>query len=72
MTTQLVIDIAKRVNKIDTRISAYAEGGTIKGCFRGKGKENYSYLLTARQFEYNNEGLNVRKAIEQAVYELYN
>ena len=71
MTTQLVIDIAKRVKEIDPRVSAYAEGGLIQGCFRGKGKENYSYLLTARKFQYNNEGPNVRNAIEQAINELY-
>ena len=71
MTTQLIIDIAKRVNEIDPRISAYADGGTIKGCFRGKGSENYSYLVTAREFQFNNEGPNVRKAIEQAINEFY-
>lgn len=70
ITTQLVIDLAKKINQIDPRVSAYAEGGFIKGCFRGKGKENYSYSVTARQFEFNNEGPSVRIAVEKAVSEL--
>jgi hypothetical protein len=70
MTTQLIIDLANKVNQIDPRISAYAEGGYIKGCFRGKGKENYSFLVSAREFQYNNEGPNVEKAIKKAILEL--
>jgi hypothetical protein len=70
MTTELVIKLAARISQIDPRISAYAEGGKIKGCFRGKGKENYQYCVSSRTFDYNNEGPNVRKAIQQAVTEL--
>ena len=70
MTTQLIIDIATKINKIDGRISAYADGGTIKGTFRGKQNEDYCYMVSSREFVYNNEGPNVRKAVEQAVKEL--
>ncbi len=70
MTTDLVTEIAKRVNQIDSRISAYAEGGCIKGTFRGKQKEDYCFLVSAKEFKYNNEGPNVRKAVEQAISEL--
>lgn len=72
LTTQLVIDIAKRVKEIDPRVSAYAEGGRIKGTFRGKRNETYSYMISKRAFDYNNEGPNVREAVEQAVAELLN
>lgn len=70
MTTQLVIDIAKRINQIDARVSAYAEGGCVKGTFRGKKNEDYSYMISSKTFIYNNEGPNVRKAVEQAMSEL--
>jgi len=70
ITTQLVIDLAKKIKQIDPRVSAYVEGGFIKGCFRGKGSETYSYLVTARQFEFNNGGSNVRIAVEKAISEL--
>ena len=70
MTTQLVIDIAKRINQIDARVSAYADGGTIKGTFRGKKNEDYCYMVSSKTFIYNNEGPNVRKAVEQAISEL--
>lgn len=70
MTTQLVIEIANRVHQIDGRVSAYAEGGMIKGTFRGKKNEDYCYMVSSRSFIYNNEGTNVRKAVEQAVLEL--
>ena len=70
MTTQLVIDIANRVHQIDGRISAYAEGGCIKGTFRGKKNEDYCFMISTRSFTYNNEGSNVRRAVEQAISEL--
>ena len=70
MTTQLVIDIANRVHQIDGRVSAYAEGGCIKGTFRGKQQEDYCYMISKREFVFNNEGPNVRKAVEQAISEL--
>ena len=70
MTTQLAIDIATRINQIDGRVSAYAEGGTIKGTFRGKKNEDYCYMVSSRSFVYNNEDHNVRKAVEQAISEL--
>ena len=70
MTTQLVIDIATRINQVDGRVSAYAEGGCIKGTFRGKKNEDYCYMVSSRSFVYNNEGPNVRKAVEQAISEL--
>jgi len=69
MTTQLIIDIANRIHQIDPRVSAYADGGTIKGTFRGKQKEDYCYMVSSRSFIYNNEGPNVRKAVEQAISE---
>lgn len=70
MTTQLVLDIAQRINQIDPRISAYAEGGQIKGTFRGKTRENYCYMVGSKSFIYNNEGPNVAKAVAQAISEL--
>ncbi len=70
MTTQLVIDLANRINQIDPRISAYVDGGTIKGTFRGKRNEDYCYMVSSKSFIYNNEGLNIRKAIEQAISEI--
>lgn len=72
MTTQQVIDIARRITQIDPRISAHANGGTITGTFRGKAKEDYSYLLSAKTFIFNNEGPNVKKAVDQAVTEILN
>lgn len=70
MTTQLVIDIAKRVKEIDPRVSAYAEGGRIKGTFRGKKSEDYSYMVSSRTFDYNNQGIHVQRAVEQAISEI--
>jgi len=70
MTTQIVIDIANRIHEIDSRISAYAEGGTIKGTFRGKMKEDYCYMVSSRRFVYNNQGYNIRCAVEQAISEI--
>jgi hypothetical protein len=67
MTTQFVIDLAKKVNEIDPRVSAVADGGTIKGCFRGKGGENYVYMVSSNEFLVNNEGPSVRKAFAKAV-----
>lgn len=69
MTTQLVIEIANRIHQIDGRVSATAEGGMIKGTFRGKKNEDYCYMISSREFEYNNEGNNVKKAVEQAINE---
>lgn len=71
MTTEIVIEIAARIKQIDPRVSAYADGGTIKGTFRGKQNETYCYMVSSREFVYNNEGPNVRKAVEQAVSELF-
>lgn len=70
MTTQIVIDIANKVKEIDPRVSAYADGSCIKGTFRGKKGEDYCYDLAFRTFKYNNEGPNVRKAIEAAILAL--
>jgi len=71
MTTQLVIDIANRINQIDPRISARAEGGMIKGTFRGKQHEDYAYMVTERKFYKNNAGNPVNVAVEKAMTELY-
>lgn len=70
ITTQLILDIAARVNQIDARVSAHVTGGMIHGTFRGKTSENYKYNVAAGEFVYNNEGPNVKKAIEKAVSEL--
>ena len=70
MTTQQVIDIANRIRQIDGRVSAYAEGGMIKGRFRGEVGEDYCYMVSSQRFLYNNEGPNVRRAVEQAVTEI--
>jgi hypothetical protein len=70
MTAQQVIDIATKVNQIDPRINTIVEGGTIRGCFRGKQNENYQYMVTERSFVFNNEGPNVRKAFEKAIEQL--
>ena len=72
MTTQIMIDISNRIKAIDGRVHAYAEGGVIKGCFRGKGSENFEYMVSSRSFNFNNEGPNVRKAVNQAVSEILN
>jgi len=70
MKTQMEL-IAERVHQIDGRVSCYVEGGTLNGTFRGKQNEDYKYMVTSRTFIFNNEGPNVRKAIEQAISEIY-
>jgi len=72
MRTNLMNEIAARVKQIDARVSCIVEGGMLKGTFRGKKNEDYCYIVSSREFKYNNEGPNVRKAIEQAVNELIN
>ncbi len=69
MTTELIKNIAKRINEIDGRVSAHADGGCIVGTFRGKSREDYKYMISTRSFVFNNEGPSVRKAVESAVSE---
>ena len=47
-------EIAARVKAVDARVSTVVEGGFIYGCFRGKGKENYKYCFTSREFVFCN------------------
>jgi hypothetical protein len=63
--------IAEEIKKADGRVSAYVDGGTIKGTFRGKKSEDYCYMVTKREFVWNNEGPNVRKAVEAAIAKVY-
>jgi hypothetical protein len=75
MTTQpisLVEKVVNRMKQIEPACGAYASGGRIKGCYRGKASESYSYMLTAREYEYNNtRTTHVRRALEQAISEIY-
>lgn len=67
----LMNQIIAEIKKADPRVSAYVDGGCIQGTFRGKKSEDYCYMVTKREFVYNNEGPNVRKAIEAAIAKVY-
>ena len=70
MTAQFAIEVAKRVKEICPASNAYEEGGCVLGSYRGKSSEKFSYLITAKAFQYNNAGYIIREAIEQAIAEL--
>ena len=64
--------VVERINQIEPAAGAYVSGGRIKGCFRGKGSESYCFMLTAREYEYDNTRTHhVNTAIAQAIAEIY-
>ena len=62
-----ISEICKEIKKIDARVSAYADGDTICGTFRGKVHEDYCYNVKEKIFIFNNEGKNVRISVEKAI-----
>lgn len=66
MTTELVIKIANDVKAIDPATNAFADGGQIKGYYRGKSSEGWCYQI-GYGFKYNNKGHKVTMAVKQAL-----